>query len=204
MHQQTAFIPKPSLPPPVATVGPIGWVRGNLLYSWSSAVLTALCVSLIGWLIWYLLDWGVFNAVWDASSRRECLDRSPHGACWAGVLEWSGSLLHGRYPPAERWRVDLAFVWIVLLIAPLWLPNIRSKPVIATSAVVLGPFVAGYLFAGGMRGWVMQAGVAIALAAFLLIWLHVLLCWTSGRGLGQWLARITARQATSCSPRKTR
>lgn len=194
MPRTTAFIPKPSLPPPSGTVGVLGWLRGNLLYSWSSAFLSALCVGLIGWLVWYVLDWSIFNAVWEAGSRRECLDRSPDGACWAGVVQWSGALLYGRYPPAERWRVDLAFVWVVLWILPLWLPGVRSKPVVAISALLLSPFVAGYFFAGGVRGWIMQAGVAMALAVFLLVWLHVLLCVTTERGLGQWLAQGLGRE----------
>lgn len=189
MSQTRTFIPKPSLPPPSGTVGPLGWVRANLGYSWSSAFLSALVAVLIGWLVWQILDWGIFTAVWEASSRRECLDRSPHGACWAGVLKWSGALLYGRYPPAERWRVDLAFGWILLWIVPLWLPGVRSKPVIAISALLLSPFGAGYLLAGGVRGWVMQVAVAMAVAVLLLGWLHVLLCRTTRRGLGQWLTR---------------
>ena len=194
MRQQTSFIPKPSLPPPPGTVGPVGWVRGNLFYSWSSSALTLACLSLIGWLLWFLIDWGVTKAIWDAGSRRECLDRSPEGACWAGVFEWTGALVYGRYPQLERWRVDGAFLALVLWIAPLWLPNIRAKPAIAFGAVLFGPVLAGYLLAGGERGWIMQIGLALALAILLVSWIHVLACWTTNRGLDQWLARSPARK----------
>jgi len=37
---EVIFRPKPSRPPPPATVGAIGWLRQNLFYSWFSALLT--------------------------------------------------------------------------------------------------------------------------------------------------------------------
>ena len=135
--------------------------------------------------------------MWDASSRRECLDRSPEGACWAGVFEWTGALVYGRYPPDQRWRVNLAFAVVVVWIAPLWLPRVLSKPAVALGAVLLSPALIGYLLSGGPRGWAMQMGLAVASYALVTSWLHVVLCWRTQRGLAQWLLLRKERKESS-------
>ena len=197
MNPQTSFIPKPSLPPPTGSAGPFGWIHRNLFYSPGSALLTLATLSLLAWGAWFVFDWGFTKAVWDASSRRECLDRSPEGACWAGVFEWIGALIYGRYPQTERWRVDLAFAVVAFWMAPLWLPRVCSKPVIALSAVLFGPVLIGYLLSGGPRGWTMQMGFALALSALAFSWLHVVLGWTTPRGLGQRWFRRAGRNENS-------
>ena len=189
MQDRTSFVPKPSLAPPPNAVGPWVWLRRNLLYSWSACLFTVLCVALIGWLFWFLLDWGIVNAVWVAGSRRECLERSPHGACWAGVYEWTGAIVYGRYPPAERWRVDLAFAAILFWMLPLWLPRVTSKSAITCGVLVFGPVVAGYILAGGSPGWLLHTSVALALGVFCITWMHVTVCYTAGVGLRHWLNR---------------
>jgi general L-amino acid transport system permease protein len=75
------FVPKPSLPPPPFTVGPVGWLRANLFNSPLNTLLTIVCAWLIYRGLAGFLEWAFFDAVFDAKSRRECLDRSPTGAC---------------------------------------------------------------------------------------------------------------------------
>ena len=41
------FVPKPSLPPPPFTVGPVGWLRANLFNSPLNTVLTLICAWLV-------------------------------------------------------------------------------------------------------------------------------------------------------------
>ena len=185
------FTPKASKPPPLTTSGVIGWARENLFYSWFSTVLTfvvlyAMIVSGAA-----LYQWGIADAVWEAESRRQCLDTSPNGACWAGVITWFNGIVYGRYPNEEQWRINLGFIVLALWMAPLWFPNLKGKINIAATFVGLYPFLAGYLFAGGERGWFMQVMVFLAVAGFIYSWLHIILALVTGRTLGEWIVGLT-------------
>lgn len=142
---------------------------------------------LLGSLLVSLYGWGIADAVWEADSRRECLDASPHGACWAGISVWFESFLYGRYPVSERWRVNLTFTALVLWLLPLWLPRVRAKSSIVVTAVLIFPFLAGYLLSGGGRSWVMQVMVPLGIVVFFLNGLHVVTCLSTGRSLTSWL-----------------
>jgi len=186
-----AFKPKPSRPAPRGTTGAMGWLRAHLFYSWWSTILTlALGYGMVSFFL-YLYTWGVADAVWEADSRRQCLDESPHGACWAGIEHWFNAFLYGRYPAAERWRVVLTFAVVVLWLTPLWLSRVRAKPVIGATAAAILPFLAAYLLAGGERGWILQVMVPLGIVAFVLILLHVASCLWTGHPLADWLYRMT-------------
>jgi len=195
--QAIAFEPKPSRPPPRGTAGALGWLRTNLFYScWSTSLTLAVGYLLVSLLV-ILYGWGIADAVWEADSRRECLDASPHGACWAGISTWFDSFLYGRYPASERWRVNLTFTILVLWLIPLWLPRVGAKPTIGITAALIFPFLAGYLLSGGERGWFMQLMVPLGIVVFVMNWLHVALCLWTGRSLASWLYRLTAVEAKS-------
>ena len=140
-------------------------------------------------------DWGVTNAIWEAENRRACLDYNvateTDGACWAGVRLWFKGFIYGRYPLDERWRINLGFVLLILWMIPIWLPRVSGKAQIGVTAVVVYPFLAAYLFAGGHRGWFMEIAVLLAIAIFVIIWLHVVLCIISGRSLSEHLVQRT-------------
>ncbi len=192
-----AFKPKPSRPAPKGTTGATGWLRAHLFYSWWSTVLTlalGYCVVSFGL---DLYTWGVADAVWEADSRRQCLDESPHGACWAGIGHWFNAFLYGRYPVAERWRVDLTFAVVVLWLTPLWMARVSGKPVIGGTAAAIFPFLAAYLLAGGERGWIQQVMVPLGIVAFVLIWLHVASCRWTGSSLAARLYRVIGVEEAS-------
>ena len=205
------FKAKPSQPPPPATTGVAGWLRENLFYSVWSTLLTVIGVYIIWSVFSILWDWGVTHAVWDAATRRECLDApmlgsdgkvlldaegverktGEHGACWAGVRAWFQGFMYGRYPVDERWRVNLAGITLVLWLLPLWLPNIKAKGSIGMSAVLIYPFLAAYLFAGGEVGMFWRFMVMLAVALFVVNWVHAILNLTSGRSLQEVLVHMT-------------
>ena len=185
------FTPKADKAPPPTTVGVLGWMRENLFYSWFSTALTLVVLYGMYMAFAALYQWGIADAVWEAESRRQCLDTSPHGACWAGVIVWFNGIIYGRYPDAEQWRVNLGFIILVLWMAPLWFPNLKGKIGVAMTFIVLYPFLAGYLFAGGERGWFMQFMVCLAVAGFINSWLHIILALITGRTLGEWIVGFT-------------
>ena len=182
-EHQIIFKPKPAEPPPPATVGVIGWLRENLFYSWFSTVVTFFCLWIIYSLLAIAFDWGFTKAVWDAQTRRECLDKSPDGACWAGVKVWFSSFIYGRYPVEERWRINTAFLVIVAWLIPLWLKQVKQKISIGITAVLVFPFLAAYLFTGGERSWFSTFMVTLAISVFVLNWIHVVFCITTTKSL---------------------
>lgn len=197
-----AFKPKPSRPAPRLTTGALGWLHTHLFYSWWSTALTLVAGYLIGSLLVYLYRWGIADAVWNADSRRECLDASPHGACWAGIRFWIESFLYGRYPAAERWRVNLTFTLLVLWLIPLWLPRVRAKSSMAVTAAMVLPLLAGYLLYGAERGWFMQVSVPFGIVVFTLSWLHVATCLSIDRSLASWFYGITGLDRKSTRAQK--
>ena len=185
------FTPKASKPPPATTVGVLGWMRTNLFYSWFSAVVTFVALYVIYTTLASLYQWGIADAVWEAESRRQCLDASPDGACWAGIVTWFNSTIYGRFPRDEQWRVDLGFILLFLWMAPMWFPRLKGKAGIGIMLVGLYPFLAGYLFAGGERGLFMQFMVLLAVTAFISTWLHIILYLATGRTLEEWIVGLT-------------
>ncbi len=116
------------LPPPLVHSGAIGWLLQNLFSSFTNILLTVSCVAMVVWLLPPLIEFLIFDAVWDGSSRADCIvtpQRPAVGACWAFVIERLGFFTYGFYPIEERWRVDVFFVllafgigWMTWLDAP--------------------------------------------------------------------------------------
>lgn len=186
------FKPKPSQPPPPATTGVIGWMRFNLFDGVFNSIATVICVTALVYLALGFYEWAFVRAVWTAGSREECrLSPTEFGTCWAGVRFWFTGFIYGRYPIAEIWRPDLAAVIFVVWMAPLWLPRVTAKVMIGLSAVLVFPFLAGYLFLGGERNWFMAIMVAISATWFIGTMVHVVACLLTNQGLGRWIIQLT-------------
>ena len=188
---EVTFRPKPNLPPPPNTVGAVGWARKNLFSTWYNTILTVLALWLIFHLAYTLYDWGIAKAVWEADSRRQCLDISPEGACWAGVAHWFWAFMYGRYPAVEQWRINLSFVMFAAWMAPCWFPRVTGKIGIGLTAVLIFPFFAGYMFAGGDKGLFLQVMLSAALVTFGVVWLHVAAMLLTGRSIVAWVVHLS-------------
>jgi general L-amino acid transport system permease protein len=95
-----------------------------------------------------LLRWAFLDATWDAVNRRAC---APDGACWAFIRARFPLFIYGRYPLAERWRVDLCFV--LLAIACLGCLFAGRRRGVFLIALLLGvPVIGGVLLVGGIFG----------------------------------------------------
>ncbi|MFZ9449794.1 MAG: amino acid ABC transporter permease [Alphaproteobacteria bacterium] len=183
------FQPKPSLPPPPFTVGPVAWVRANLFSGPVNTLLTLASAWGLYLTLAAFLEWAWFDAVFEANSRRECLDRSPTGACWAGVRANWGRLIYGPYPLAERWRIDFAFLALIAWMAPLWIRAVTGKIAIAATIVCAYPFFAGYMFLGGAREETMTVLFPASVLAGLGVLVHSACCILAGRSLPELLLR---------------
>ncbi len=135
--------------PPRAEIGVVGWLRHNLFSSPLNTALTLLALYLLYLWLPPLVSWLLVDANWRGESRADC---SGDGACWVFVKARFGQFLYGFYPEEERWRVNTAFITLVLTAAPLFLPRTRHKGSIALFLLLAYPVLAWYLFVGGAFG----------------------------------------------------
>ena len=144
----TTYVPSPPMPPPRSEVGVVGWLRKNLFSSWGNTALT-LAGLLITWkLIAAVVDWTVFQAVWQGSDGSACRAEKL-GACWPFITNRVGQFIYGRYPDAERWRVNVTFLMFAAILIPLMWPGTPGKRWIAIFGLFVFPFIAWWLLYGG-------------------------------------------------------
>jgi general L-amino acid transport system permease protein len=138
------------LAPPSERIGALRWLRENLFNSPFNTVLTLFCL----WLLWQtvppVLDWAIFSATWEGTSREDCA--ADDGACWTFVKARFGQFMYGFYPVSQRWRVDLAFIILIVAAIPLFIPSFRWKASLGLGLIVVYPIVAFILFHGGAFG----------------------------------------------------
>lgn len=135
-------------PPPLST-GPLGWARANLFNSWVNAIITIVCLYVIGVVLYDGLQWFVLRAVWTGEASA-CAKLDGTGACWAVLAEKGRLVIFGSFPYNEQWRPLVALALYVLLVAySIW----RSTLNRTVLSLWLGYFVlAAILMAGGVFG----------------------------------------------------
>ena len=155
MQEQTArFVAteqKPQLPPPGNERGFVGTVRHNLFATPTDSVLSVIAGLFIVWAVWNIFDWAVVNAVFQGSDRTACLpgETGSVGACWAFVSAKFSQFIYGVYPLNDRWRVDLFFLLLAVLVAGVAIPRLPYKKLNAILLFAVFPFVALILLTGG-------------------------------------------------------
>ncbi len=137
----------PDLPPPPGTTGAVHWLRENLLSSPTNIVMTIISVWFLYKILPPMVDWFFLEASFTGADRNECYANAP-GACWAFISDRATLFTYGFYPAAERWRVNLCFVLMILAILPVvWDKMPRRMNWLVFTA--LFPFIAGWLLIGG-------------------------------------------------------
>jgi general L-amino acid transport system permease protein len=161
MTEETVTIPTsggalaPTLRPPAATVGALGWVRANLFNGWFNTLLTLLSLYLVWLIVPPLVKFLIVDAVWTGTSREDCLAEKvgrPVGACWPFVRAKFTQLVYGFYPWDQHWRVDLTFALGAALLVPLLIPRVPYKALNAVLFFGVFPVVAFVLLVGGVFG----------------------------------------------------
>ena len=141
-------------------VGASAWLRKNLFATPVDSVLTVIAALAIAWFIPQILNWLFFSAVWSGADRTACLTVEQggqlpagwSGACWPFVSGRFGQFMFGRYPMEERWRVMLAGIIFVALLAPLLIPRVPYKRLNAILFFAVLPFIVFFLLVGGFFG----------------------------------------------------
>jgi len=141
---------KPALAPPVSTSGPIAWIRINLMSTPLNTVLTLIAAYVLYQLIPPILNWAIFDANFAGDDASAC--QASSGACWVFVKTRLGFFTYGFYDEAERWRVDLSFFLLGLVIVPQFINGFPYKGWIGVAALTIMPIVVGILLLGGVFG----------------------------------------------------
>ena len=137
--------------PPRTTTGPIAWLRANLFSSVGNTFLTLLALWLLYQVVTAAAGWAITNAVWEGPDGEVCA-REGAGACWPFVADWFGQFMYGRYPEAERWRVNLTYVLALAGLVPLMVPSIPGKLWSSIYLFAVFPVLATILLSGGVLG----------------------------------------------------
>jgi general L-amino acid transport system permease protein len=139
----------PALPAPNDAKGPIHWLKTNLFSSPINTVFTLLALYLIYILVPPAINWAFIDADWFAEAREGC---SREGACWAYIANRFGQTIYGFYPPEEQWRVNTAFLSLILLCIPLFIESFTKKSWLGGFILLVFPFIAYVLIHGGYFG----------------------------------------------------
>jgi general L-amino acid transport system permease protein len=169
----TDNLPLPQARPPVASAGPIAWLRANLFNSPLNTALTLAAVYLLAVTIPPVVRWAFVDAIWSADSGRACRGG---GACWAFIAEKLRFILFGRYPYQEHWRplfVVVIFIALILAscdrrmwgrrLAVLWVAGLAAVGVLMWGGVFGMSYVETSLW-NGLPLTLILAVVGIALA----------------------------------------
>ncbi|MBI2771241.1 MAG: amino acid ABC transporter permease [Burkholderiales bacterium] len=105
----------PARAAPRRTTGAAAWARTNLFASIPNAIATLLLGTVLAWLAFQFIRWGIANAVFRPDADM-CQAARGIGACWGVIAEKGRFILMGRYPSAEHWRAVLA---MLALLAPV-------------------------------------------------------------------------------------
>lgn len=140
----------PDLPPPMNTIGVVGWMRKNLFSSPFNILLTIVSSLLVLWMVPPLFPWLIFDAVWSGGS--EACRANPNAACWIFVGTRVDQFFYGFYDKTERWRVDIVFVILFIGGWALAYERTPGRKWIGIFMLFLFPVIVWILLSGGVFG----------------------------------------------------
>lgn len=86
-------------------------IRQQFFGSIINTIIT-LSIAMVLWIILrHFADWAIFNATWHGTSTQDC---KPNGACFAMISSRWNQFIYGFYPQTELWRVNFAFLLLII------------------------------------------------------------------------------------------
>src|SRR5690606_37030778 len=138
-------------PAPNPTSGPTAWAKKNLFATPMDALLTALGVLFLLWVVPPFFNFVLGHAVGPMGTVEECRAITA-GACWAYVYNEMEFFIYGFYDIPQLWRPNIVFALGALLFVPLLIPKLPFKRINALLFLFVYPVVAYFLLAGGVFG----------------------------------------------------
>ena len=108
-------------------------VGANLFGNPLNSVISIICISLLVWLVYNVVDWAFVSSIWSAEDEPLCKEAG--GACWSVIDARHRIIFFGLFPYEEHWRSTLACVvmtatiiascfpwfWTALKLSLLWI-----------------------------------------------------------------------------------
>ena len=156
----------------------VQWAKTNLFSSWISTAVTLVLAYLLLKLLFGVLSWSLFNAVWtvQGTNTQPCQDVKGIGACWALITEKHRFILFGTYPFQQHWRPTLVILIFLALygastiralwdyrLAIIWLAGMLAIGILMWGGILGLPYVENERW-GGLPITLMLATFGIALA----------------------------------------
>ena len=129
----------------------------NINTSNFNALLTLLIIFLIIKSIPPSLSWMILDANISGDSKDACTGT---GACWTYIKVWFKRFMYGMYPNELHWRINVAFVLVIVLGMVGLISTEKLKKYLPLYYVIIYPIIAFliiyYLISGGAFGleWV--------------------------------------------------
>jgi len=127
----------------------VDWLRTNLFSSWGNTILTLICLVILWNVVVGFLDWALFSAIFTGSDGSAC-NKPDAGACWPFITHKLGLFMYGRYPDAERWRVNLTYGLALAGLVPLMIPRVPGKLWLSIYLLAAFPIIGFILVTGGV------------------------------------------------------
>src|SRR5262245_19645366 len=127
----------------------VAWIKRNLFASWPSSFLTLLMLCLFAVVIPPIVRWAVTNATISGTTRAACGDT---GACWTFIKVRFDLFFYGLYPAAERWRVHVALLLLIISFVTTLRAPVRYQGLAGLMLLTVVPIAAGVLLVGGVFG----------------------------------------------------
>ena len=149
--QSVAFVRHETLPPsppPASETGIVKWMRENLFSSVTNSILTIAALYAIYSILSGSMPW-ILGGIWQAPSLQACREilAGDSAGCFAVLTERWHQLIFGfKYPQEAYWRPTLAFVLLIVAVAPVLFANLPRRMLILTG---LYPFIGFWLIWGG-------------------------------------------------------
>ena len=138
----------PPSPPPASETGIVKWMRENLFSSVTNSILTLAALYAIYSILSGSMPW-ILGGIWQAPSLQACREilAGDSAGCFAVLTERWHQLVFGfKYPQEAYWRPTLAFVLLIVAVAPVLFANLPRRMLILTG---LYPFIGFWLIWGG-------------------------------------------------------
>ena len=114
-----------------------------------NAILTLLIIFILIKYTPPILNWFIFDADFAGSTKQDC---TSGGACWVFVKVWMKRFMYGMYPDAEQWRINLAFLILLISIGFIFVLPQKFKNYILIYLLFIYPIIALNLISGGVFG----------------------------------------------------
>ncbi len=125
----------------------------NVNLNWFNAILTIFVIFLLIKSIPPMLDWLFFEADFVGTKKEDC---TSDGACWVFINVWFKRFMYGLYPNDEIWRINVAFIGLILTVGLAFFAQPKIKKYVLIFLIFVYPFIMISLISGGNFGleWV--------------------------------------------------